>query len=152
LDGKPFAGGSDDNATVVIGSGAMIKGFEEGLVGLKAGGKKTLKITFPEDYRSKALAGKDVEFAVKVKSVAGGDEVVIDDQLAVRLGVENLSALKATVRQQLQQQYAQAVRARLKRQLLDGLDSMHSKVELPPGLVDQEFDAIWQQITQQLAT
>jgi trigger factor len=151
IDGKPFAGGKDDNASVVIGSGAMLKGFEEQLVGLKAGDEKTVNVTFPEDYRSKKLAGKSAAFAVKVKAVAAGDEVPIDDQLAVRLGVENLAALKTTLRQQLQAQYDQLARQRVKRQLLDGLDEMH-KVDLPPGLVEQEFNAIWQQIGQQLAS
>jgi trigger factor len=151
IDGKPFAGGSDDNASFVIGSGTMIKGFEEQLIGLKAGDDKTVTVTFPSDYRSKALAGKTADFAVKMKAVAGGDEVAIDDQLAIRLGVENLAALRNTVRQQLQAQFDQAARQRVKRQLLDRLDEMH-KVDLPPGLVEQEFDAIWQQITQQLAS
>jgi len=151
IDGKPFTGGSDDNAAVVIGSGSMIQGFEDALIGLSAGDEKTITLTFPSDYRSKALAGKEAEFAVKVKSVAGGDEVTIDDQLAIRLGVENLTALRDTVRQQLQATYDQAARQRVKRQLLDRLDEMH-KVDLPPGLVEQEFDAIWQQISQQLAS
>jgi len=151
MDGKPFAGGSDDNAAVVIGSGSMIQGFEDALIGLKAGEEKNITLTFPSDYRSKALAGKEAEFAVKVKDVAGGDEISIDDQLAIRLGVENLTALRDTVRQQLQATYDQATRQRVKRQLLDRLDEMH-KVDLPPGLVEQEFDAIWQQINQQLAS
>jgi trigger factor len=150
IDGKAFPGGSDDNSAVVIGGGSMIKGFEEQLVGLSAGDRKTVQVTFPADYRAKALAGKDASFEVTVKSVAGGDEIAVDDQLAIRLGVENLAALTATVRQQLQAQYDQASRQRVKRQLLDRLDEMH-KVDLPPGLVEQEFSAIWQQITQQLA-
>jgi len=151
IDGKTFPGGSDDNAGFVIGSGTMLKGFEDQLIGLKAGDEKTVTVTFPDDYRSKALAGKTANFAVKVKGVAGGDEVAIDDQLAIRLGVENLASLRTTVAQQLQAQYDQAARQRVKRQLLDRLDEMH-RVDLPPGLVDQEFDAIWQQINQQLAT
>jgi trigger factor len=151
IDGKPFSGGKDENATVIIGSGAMLEGFEDQLIGLKAGDEKTVKVTFPADYRSKAVAGKDAEFAVKVKAVASGDEVPIDDQLAVRLGVENLVALRNTVREQLQAQYDQAARLRVKRQLLDRLDEMH-KIDLPPRLVEQEFEAIWQQIGQQLAS
>jgi trigger factor len=151
IDGKPFTGGKDDNASVVIGSGAMLKGFEEQLIGLKAGDEKTITVKFPDEYRSKNVAGKAADFAVKVKAVASGDEVPIDDQLAVRLGVENLAALNATLRQQLQTQYDQLARQRVKRQLLDALDTMH-KVELPPGLVEQEFNAIWQQIGQQLAS
>ncbi len=151
IDGKPFSGGKDDNATVVIGSGAMLAGFEDQLVGAKAGDDRTVKVKFPDDYRAKAVAGKDAEFAVKVKAVASGDEVPIDDQLAVRLGVENLESLKSTVRSQLQGQYDSAARQRVKRQLLDKLDEMH-QLELPPALVEQEFNAIWQQIGQQLAT
>jgi trigger factor len=151
IDGKPFSGGKDDNAAVVIGSGAMLEGFEDQLVGVRAGDEKTVTVKFPDDYRAKAVAGKEASFAVKVKSVASGDEVPIDDQLAVRLGVENLEALKTTIRAQLQSQYDQAARQRVKRQLLDKLDEMH-KVDLPPGLVEQEFNAIWQQIGQQLSS
>jgi trigger factor len=150
MEGKPFIGGSDENAMVVIGSGSMLKDFEDQLVGVQAGDRKTITLTFPEDYRAKALAGREASFEVRVKSVAGGDPVPLDDQLAVRLGVENLAALRDTVRQQLVSQYGQAIRQRVKRQLLDRLDEMHP-IELPPGLVEQEFNAIWQQITQQLA-
>jgi trigger factor len=151
MDGKPFVGGSDENATMVIGSGSMLKEFEDQLVGLSSGDTKTVTLTFPADYRAKALAGKEANFEVRVKAVASGDEIPLDDQLAVRLGVENLAALRSTVKQQLQGQYGQAVRQRVKRQLLDRLDEMH-QIELPPGLVEQEFNAIWQQITQQLAS
>lgn len=151
IDGKPFSGGKDDNATVVLGSGAMLEGFEEQLVGTKAGDEKTVTVKFPDDYRSKAIAGKEAAFAVNVKSVASGDQVPIDDQLAVRLGVENLESLKTTIRTQLQALYDGAARQRVKRQLLDKLDELH-KVDLPPGLVEQEFNAIWQQIGQQLAS
>src|SRR5262249_39465976 len=99
----------------------------------------------------RTLAGKEVSFDVKVKAVAEGDAVAIDDALAVRLGVENLTALTTTVRQQLQQSFAQAARQRVKRQILDKLDEMHS-LDLPPALVQQEFEAIWSQIVQQLST
>jgi trigger factor len=149
IDDVPFQGGSDDNATITIGDGRFISGFEEALIGLKAGDEKTFPITFPADYGNKTLAGKQASFTVKIKSVAAGDEVAIDDQLAVRVGVESLAELRDTIKRQLQLQLAQLIRQRIKRQLLDRLDEMH-KIDLPPGLVEQEFDSIWRQIVQQL--
>jgi trigger factor len=150
IDGVPFEGGTSENATVTIGDGRFIPGFAEQLVGLKGGDDKTIEVTFPDNYRPRHLAGKAATFDVTVKTVSVGDEVKIDDELAVRLGVESLVKLRDTVRQQVQGQYRQVARQRVKRQLLDRLDEMHA-MELPPGMVEQEFDTIWRQITAELA-
>ncbi len=149
IDGEPFEGGSN-NADLTIGDGEFIPGFDEQLVGLEAGEEKTIEATFPDDYQVAKLAGKTATFDVAVKAVAAGEEVAIDDQLAQRLGVESLEALRGTIRSHLESQYAQASRQKLKRRLLDHLDEMH-RLELPPGMVEQEFETIWRQITGELA-
>jgi trigger factor len=149
VDGEPFAGGSDDSASVTIGDGRFIPGFAEQLVGLSTGDEKTISVTFPEDYVAKNLAGKAATFEVAVKAVASAGAAVVDDQLATRLGLETLDALRTTVREQIQSQYTQASRQKLKRQLLDQLDSLHD-ITLPPALVEQEFDTIWKQVANEL--
>jgi trigger factor len=117
---------------------------------MASGDAKTITVTFPEDYSARNLAGKEATFDVSVKAVASADPVAIDDQLAERLGLETLDTLRETVRQQIAQQYSQAARQRLKRRLLDRLDETH-KLELPPRMVEQEFETIWRQITSGLS-
>jgi trigger factor len=107
-------------------------------------------VTFPADYAAKNLAGKEATFDVTVKALAAADPVAIDDQLAERLGLADLKALRETVRDQLKQQYTLAISQRLKRNLLDILDKLHD-FTLPPALVEQEFDTIWRQVTDDLA-
>ncbi len=150
LDGEPFEGGKDDNAIIRIGDKRFIPGFEEQLAGLSSGDVKTIAVTFPEDYAAANLAGKEATFDIEVKAVAAGDPVSVDDELAKRLGLETLESLRNTVRQQLQSQYAQAVRQRVKRQILDRLDETH-KFDLPQRLVELEFDTIWRQIVNELS-
>ena len=150
LDGEPFEGGADEDAVIRIGDKRFIPGFEEQLVGLSTGDKKTITVTFPEDYAASHLAGKEATFDIEVKAVAAGDEVAVDDKLAERLGLESLQSLRDTVRQQLQTQYAQTIRHHVKRQLLDRLDETH-RFDLPERLVEQEFETIWRQIVNELA-
>ena len=146
IDGEPFPGGTDDNVSVTIGGGQFIPGFAEQLVGLSSGDSKTLTVTFPEDYSARSLAGKEATFDVTVKALASADAVAIDDQLAERLGLESLDKLRETVKEQIAQQHNFSARQRLKRQLLDRLDETH-KFELPPAMVEQEFESIWRQVT-----
>lgn len=149
IGGEPFPGGTSDNSPVTIGTGQFIPGFEEALIGLGSGDEKSFNVTFPADYGNKALAGKEATFDVMVKSVAAAEPVAIDDALATRLGLASLDALRDTVRSQIKQRYDQAARQKLKRRLLDKLDETH-KFELPQMLVDQEFDLVWRQITNEL--
>ena len=151
IDGEAFEGGSDANAVLTIGDGRFIPGFDEQLIGLSTGDTKTFNITFPADYAAKNLAGKEATFDVTVAAVAAADPAVIDDTLAARLGLPDLEALKNTVREQVQQQYKFASDQKTKRQLLDQLDKLH-EFPLPPALVEQEFDSIWRQVTEQLAS
>lgn len=145
VDGEPFDGGQGEGQEIVLGSGRFIPGFEEQLVGLKAGENATIKVTFPEDYGSKALAGKEAEFDVKVGEVKGPEEVKIDDDLAKNFGLENLDELKARLRERLEAEYKDLSRAHMKRALLDKLDAAHD-FELPAGMVNAEFEQIWRQV------
>ena len=149
IDGEAFEGGAANDFQLELGSGSFIPGFEDQLVGLKAGESKTVEVTFPEDYGSTDLAGKAAEFAVDVKQVKVPLPVPVDDSLAEKLGLENLDALRGSLRDQMGQDYAGLSRARLKRTLLDALDEAQ-QFEVPPGMVDAEFEAIWGQVTKDL--
>jgi trigger factor len=146
LDGEPFQGGADENAQIVIGSNRFIPGFEEQLVGVSAGDEKTIEVTFPEDYPAAQLAGKSAAFDVVVKEVAEPAALVLDDEFAKRMGLESIERLREVVRRQIESEYGQATRQRVKRQMLDQLDAMH-KFPLPANLVDQEFENIWRQVS-----
>lgn len=145
LDGEPFEGGAAEDADLVIGSGRFIPGFEEQLKGAKVGEEKTIEVTFPEDYQAKNLAGKLATFDVKVKAIKAEVPAVVDEDFAKRIGLESLDKLKELLRDNLNQQYAGAARFKLKRALLDQLDSTHS-FDLPPKMVEAEFEGIWQQV------
>jgi trigger factor len=149
IDGEPFAGGKADDFNLVLGSGQLIPGFEDQLIGARKGEEKTVNVTFPSNYSEAQLAGKDASFAVTVKEVKRADETVIDDELAKRLGLDSLPALKERVREQLKSDFARATRLHLKRRILDALDSAHS-FTLPPAMVESEFDGIWAQVEAEL--
>ena len=149
IDGEEFEGGSAEAANLVIGKKQFIPGFEEGLIGAKAGDERTVKATFPADYPMPNLAGKDAEFAVKVKTVARALIPEIDDAFALALGAETADKLKDLVREQLQGEINKYGRMKLKRELLDELDKAH-RFELPASLVDFEFSNIWKQVESNL--
>ncbi len=145
IDGEAFTGGSAEDFVLQLGAGLFIPGFDEQLVGIAPGGEKTVEVSFPDDYPAEHLKGKAASFAVTVKEVSASVPVQIDEAFAESLGMENLVALKGAVKEQLEREYGQISRARLKRMLLDTLSDSHS-FELPPGMVEQEFEAIWSQI------
>jgi trigger factor len=145
IDGEPFEGGAATDAELVIGSGRFIPGFEEQLIGAKPGAKVVVKVTFPEDYQVDTLKGKAAEFDVEVKEVKAPVDSPADDEFAKRLGLEDLEALKTALKGQLESQFASASRFKLKRALLDVLDTSHA-FDLPPRMVDAEFAMIWQQV------
>jgi trigger factor len=142
VDGEAFEGGTDTDANLVLGSGQFIPGFEEQLVGVKAGDEKQVKVTFPEDYGAAHLAGKEAVFDVTVKEVASAGEITIDDELATKLGLESAERLREVVREQIESQYGSVTRQKVKRQLLDALDEEY-KIDTPSKLVDAEFNNIW---------
>lgn len=149
VDGEPFDGGSDTDSTLVLGSNRFIPGFEEQLVGAKAGEAKVVKVTFPEEYPAAHLAGKEAEFDVTVKQVEKPGKLEVNDEVAKQIGIESADKLREAVRSQLESRYGTFTRARVKRQVLDKLDEM-TKMELPQKMVDQEFDNIWGQVTSEL--
>jgi trigger factor len=144
IDGTPFEGGKGDDVPLVLGSSQFIPGFEDHLIGLKAGDNKTFDIKFPDDYRATHLAGKAATFAVTVKAVEMPGTVTIDDAFAQTLGLESLAKLKDAVKERITREHNGASRQKLKRALLDQLDAQH-KFEPPPSLVEQEFNNIWAQ-------
>ncbi len=149
IDGTPFEGGTGEDVPLILGAGQFIPGFEEHLVGLKAGDSKTFDVKFPDDYRATNLAGKDATFAVTVKAVEAPGVVTIDDEFAKTLGLESLEKLKDAIRERVQRDHTGASRQKLKRALLDRLDELH-KFEPPPSLVEQEFSSVWSQIEKDL--
>lgn len=149
VDGNPFEGGEARDAYIVIGSGRFIPGFEQGLEGARANETRHVRVTFPDDYQAKHLAGKEAVFEVAVKEVAKPIEPNADDEFAKALGVESLAKLEEAVRAQLQKELDDAARSKLKKKLLDALDERHS-FEMPPSLVDAEFNGIWGNVTRQL--
>jgi trigger factor len=145
VDGVAFEGGTAEDAQLVIGSGQFIPGFEEQLVGAKAGDEVTVNVTFPEDYSAERLKGQAAVFAVQVKEVKAPLESKIDDALAERLGMGDLEALRNALKVNLESQYTQTSRFKLKRALLDKLDAGH-EFPLPPRMVEAEFEGIWAQV------
>jgi len=145
VDGKEFPGGSGQGHSLELGSNRFIPGFEDQLTGVKSGEHRTVKVTFPAEYGSEELAGKDAEFAVDVKEVREKQPLVLDDEMAKELGFDALEGLRKAVREQLERDYGGLARQRLKRALLDQLAAKHD-FPVPPGMVDLEFDTIWKQL------
>lgn len=149
IDGEAFDGGTAEQQAVVIGSNRFIPGFEEQLVGVKAGDEKELNVSFPEDYPSANLAGKAAVFETKVHEVRAPQKPELDDEFAKGLGLESFEQLTGLVKDQISGDYANASRSKAKRDLLDKLDAAHD-FDLPQGMVDQEFDQIWQQLQREM--
>ncbi|WP_412562773.1 trigger factor [Thalassobius sp. MITS945101] len=145
VDGEAFDGGAAEDYPLVLGSGSFIPGFEEQLVGSKAGEEKDVNVTFPEEYGAENLAGKAAVFECKIKEVKAPKAAEINDELAKKFGAEDLDGLKAQVSERLEAEYAGASRAVLKRGLLDQLDGLVS-FDLPPSLVTAEADQIAHQL------
>ncbi|MFD2235877.1 trigger factor [Aureimonas populi] len=149
IDGEAFQGGSATDSNLVIGSGQFIPGFEDQLVGVKAGEEKQVEVNFPEDYGATHLAGKAAVFDVTVKAVAAPGELELNDELAKKLGLESIERLRTVVREQIESQFGMATRQKVKRQLLDALDADYD-FELPEKLVEAEFGNIWTQVSREL--
>jgi len=145
VDGEAFEGGSAEDYPLVLGSNSFIPGFEDQLIGVKAGDEKDVNVTFPVEYGAANLAGKDAVFTCTVKDVKEPVAAEIDDELATRFGAENLDGLKAQIAERLEAEYAGAARAVQKRELLDALDKL-VKFDLPPTLVDTEAKQIAHQL------
>ncbi len=145
VDGEAFDGGKGDDYPLVLGSNSFIPGFEEQLVGAKAGDDIEVKVKFPDEYGSEALAGKDAVFECTVNAVKGAVDAVIDDELAKKFGSDSLDDLKKQVSDRLSAEYAGATRMVTKRQLMDELDKLVD-FELPPSMVEAEAGQIAHQL------
>lgn len=149
VDGEAFEGGTDTGANLVLGSGQFIPGFEDQLIGVKAGDEKTIEVTFPAEYQAAHLAGKAATFEVKVSEVASAEAIELNDDLAKNLGLESIERLREIIKGQLENQFGSLTRQKVKRQLLDALDAAYT-FEAPARLVTAEFNNIWLQVTRDL--
>jgi trigger factor len=149
IDGEPFQGGSADDITVELGTNSFIPGFEDQLAGIKEGEQRAVTVTFPKNYLNTELAGKEAKFDVIAKGVQAPGELTMDDEFAKSLGMESLDKLKDAVKERLGRDHAVVTRQRLKRALLDELDERH-KFDLPPTLLDEEFQNVWTTVTNDL--
>ena len=145
VDGVAFDGGQGSDYSLELGSNSFIPGFEEQLVGLKAGDKKDVEVTFPAEYQAENLAGKPAVFECEVKEVKAYVETKIDDAFAKKLGLDDLKALKANVEERLSCQFDSQTRTLIKTSLMDQLAEGH-KMEIADEMIDMEFDGLWKQV------
>lgn len=145
VDGEAFDGGTGEGMSVEIGSGRLIPGFEDQLVGVKANEQKTITVTFPADYNVDYLKGKDATFDLTINDVRIPAEAKADDDFAKSLGLEGIDQLRELMKGQLEQEFNQLTRTHMKRRLLDQLAAAHD-FDVPPGMVDAEFNQIWAQL------
>jgi trigger factor len=149
VDGVPFDGGKGEAMSVELGSGQLIPGFEDQMVGLKANDAKVINVTFPGDYGSKDLAGKAATFDIVVGEVRKPADAKLDDEMAKSFGLESLDKLKEVMKVQVEQELNGLTRTYMKRQLLDQLAAAHD-FEVPPAMVEAEFEQIWTQLEQEV--
>ncbi|HEX7852194.1 MAG TPA: trigger factor [Sphingobium sp.] len=145
VDGVAFDGGTGEDMPVVIGSGQLIPGFEDQMVGVKAGDEKTINVNFPEDYGAKNLAGKAATFDLTIKAVKVKSDAGPDDEFAKSLGLESLEKLRELIKVQIEQEHNGLTRTHMKRKLLDQLADAHS-FDVPPTMVEAEFEQIMAQL------
>jgi len=145
IDGEEFPGGKGEQIDIVLGSGSFIPGFEDQLMGAKKDDNVEVTVAFPEDYNAKDLAGKQALFDVNIREVQAPEKVEINDELAKKVGVDSLDELRAKIKDRIEADSKQLSRAHVKRALLDKLDEAH-EFELPKGMVDAEFNQIWEQV------
>ena len=150
-DGEPFEGGTAQGTDLVLGSGQMIPGFEDGLLAAQAGDEKSLDLTFPEDYHAEELKGQAVVFKVKVNSVKAQQLPEIDEEFMKKFGVEEggEEALKVEVEKNMSRELKQALKNRVKTQVMDAMLEKNNDVQVPSALIDQEISAMRQQMMQQ---
>jgi trigger factor len=145
VDGEPFEGGKGDSMRIELGSGRLIPGFEDQLVGAKANDQRTVTVTFPDDYPVAYLKGREAVFDVTVGEVQVAKEAALDDSFAQSLGLEDLAQLRGLLKGQVEQELNGLTRTHMKRKLLDQLAASHD-FEVPPSMVEAEFNQIWQQL------
>jgi len=149
-DGEEFEGGKGEGQDLVLGSGSMIPGFEDGIVGMKAGDEKVLALSFPEDYHAEELKGAAVEFAVKVNAVSEQQLPELNQEFFSKYGVDSddEQQFRDDVRKNMERELKNAAKSKLKNQVMDKLVEGH-EVELPKALVEGEIEALRNQMMQQ---
>jgi trigger factor len=145
VDGVAFEGGTGEGMAVVLGSGQLIPGFEDQMIGIKAGDEKQVNVTFPDDYGAENLKGKAATFDIKVKAVKVAGETKLDDEFAKQLGLNDIEQLKGLLRDQQQQELNGLTRTHMKRRLLDQLAADHD-FDVPPSMVEAEYENIMAQL------
>ncbi|MEH6756780.1 MAG: trigger factor [Parasphingorhabdus sp.] len=150
VDGVPFDGGKGEGMAIELGSGRLIPGFEDQLVGKKANDEVLVKVTFPEDYNVDDLKGKDATFDVVIGEVQTAKVAKADDEMAKAMGLEGIDQLRGLLKGQIEQELNGLTRTHMKRKLLDQLAASHD-FEVPPTMVEAEFNQIWQQLEQEAA-
>ncbi|MGF7146641.1 trigger factor [Sphingomonas zeicaulis] len=148
VDGEPFEGGTGEGMSVEIGSGQLIPGFEDQIIGVKANDERTIEVTFPEDYNAEHLKGKPATFDLVIQAVKTPKETAADDEFAKQLGLEGIDQLRDLIKGQIEQEHNGLTRTHMKRKLLDQLAESHD-FEVPPTMVEMEFDQIWRQLEQE---
>ena len=145
VDGEPFEGGKGEGMSVELGSGRLIPGFEDQMIGAKANEQRTIEVTFPEDYNVDYLKGRAATFDVTVNEVQTPRQAKPDDAFAKSLGLESLEQLRGLLKGQVEQELNGLTRTHMKRKLLDQLAATHD-FPVPPSMVEAEFDQIWKQL------
>jgi trigger factor len=148
VDGEPFEGGKGESMRVELGSGRLIPGFEEQLVGAKANEQRTLNVTFPEGYPVAYLKGREAKFEVTIGEVQKPRAMEMDDAFAQSMGLEGIDQLRELMKGQVEQELGGLTRTHMKRRLLDQLAESHD-FEVPASMVEAEFSQIWQQLEQE---
>ena len=149
IDGEEFEGGKADGFALAMGQGRMIPGFEDGVVGKKSGEEFTVEVTFPEEYHAENLKGKAAVFAIKLHKVEAQELPELTEEFVAKFGVEDgsIDGLKAEVRKNMERELKQAVKGRIKDQVLNGLVEQND-ITVPAALIDQEIEALRQQAAQ----
>jgi len=150
IDGEPLEHGEGKEIPLVLGSSSMIPGFEDGIVGMKAGEERDIKVTFPKDYHHKASAGKEAVFKIKVHKVSKSNLPELNDKFAEKVGIKNggLTKLCEDITQKLKDDLVTALEAKNKNVVLDKLLELN-KVEVPQALIEDEMNALYEQFMQQ---
>jgi trigger factor len=150
-DGEAFEGGSAEGSDLELGSGRMIPGFEDGVVGMKAGDEKTLQLSFPDDYHSEELKGAAVEFKLKLNSVLEQIPAELNEELFAKYGVKEggEDKFRQEVRDNMARELKNSIQGKVKQQVMDAVLSAHESLEVPKALIDQEVDVMRKQMFQQ---
>jgi trigger factor len=150
-DGEPFEGGSAEGSTLELGSGRMIPGFEDAIVGMQAGEEKVVPLTFPEEYHSEALKGAAVEFRIKLNGVKEQQPAALDEEFFAKFGVKEggEAAFRKEVAENMGRELKNATKNKVKNQVMDGLLAAHGELAVPKALVGEEIKVLRNQMTQQ---